>query len=150
MTTNKLRSENFLNVLDATATRLSAESDTPQLDAEVLVAHILKQPRTWLLAHDDTSLNQEQSETLESLLQRLERGEPLPYVIGHWEFFGLDFELTPDVLIPRPETELLVERAIPVVTIFKSTPLYRRYRNRFRLHRYFYCYSRSYRTHSRH
>jgi release factor glutamine methyltransferase len=113
MMTNKLLSENLLNVLDATATRLSTESDTPQLDAEVLVAHILKQPRTWLLAHDDTSLNQEQSETLESLLQRLERGEPLPYAIGHWEFFGLDFELTPDVLIPRPETELLVERAIP-------------------------------------
>ena len=51
--------------------------------------------------------------TLESLVQRLERGEPLPYVLGHWEFFGLDFDLTPDVLIPRPETELLVERAIP-------------------------------------
>ncbi len=47
------------------------------------------------------------------MVQRLERGEPLPYVIGHWEFFGLDFDLTPDVLIPRPETELLVERAIP-------------------------------------
>lgn len=47
------------------------------------------------------------------MVQRLERGEPLPYVLGHWEFFGLDFDLTPEVLIPRPETELLVERAIP-------------------------------------
>ena len=43
---------------------------------------------------------------------RLESGEPLPYVLGQWEFFGLEFEVTPDVLIPRPETELLVERAI--------------------------------------
>ena len=42
----------------------------------------------------------------------MEQGEPLPYVIGQWEFFNLEFEVTPDVLIPRPETELLVERAI--------------------------------------
>ncbi len=111
MTKNKLLSENLLDILDATATRLSADSDTPHLDAEVLVAHILKQPRTWLLAHDDASLNPEQAETLESLIQRLERGEPLPYAIGRWEFFGLDFDLAPDVLIPRPETELLVEHA---------------------------------------
>ena len=112
MTKNRLLSENLLVALDATAIRLSAASDTPQLDSEVLIAHVLDKPRTWLLAHDDTSLNPEQAETLESLIQRLERGEPLPYVIGHWEFFGLDFDLTPDVLIPRPETELLVERAI--------------------------------------
>ena len=47
-----------------------------------------------------------------SLLKRLEGGEPLPYVVGHHEFFGLDFDLTPDVLIPRPETELLVQKAL--------------------------------------
>ena len=43
---------------------------------------------------------------------RLEKGEPFPYVLGHWEFFGMDFDISPDVLIPRPETELLVEKAI--------------------------------------
>jgi release factor glutamine methyltransferase len=113
MTKNKLLAENLRDVLDATATRLSPLSDTPQLDAEVLVAHVLKQPRTWLLAHDDSSFDPTAVPALESLVQRLERGDPLPYVLGHWEFFGLDFDLTPDVLIPRPETELLVERAIP-------------------------------------
>jgi release factor glutamine methyltransferase len=113
MTKNKLLAENLRAVLDATAARLSPLSDTPQLDAEVLAAHILKKPRTWLLAHNDSSFDPNQAEALESLTQRLERGEPLPYVLGHWEFFGLDFDLTPDVLIPRPETELLVERAIP-------------------------------------
>jgi release factor glutamine methyltransferase len=51
-------------------------------------------------------------ESLETLVRRLEGGEAFPYVVGHREFFGIDFELTPDVLIPRPETELLVERAI--------------------------------------
>ncbi len=112
MTKNKLPAENFRNILDATATRLSPLSDTPQLDAEVLIASVLDQPRTWLLAHDDLSFDPKAASVLESLVQRLERGEPLPYVIGHWEFFGLDFDLTPDVLIPRPETELLAERAI--------------------------------------
>jgi release factor glutamine methyltransferase len=112
MTKNNLLATNLRERLDATAARLSPCSDTPQLDAEVLVAHVLDQPRTWLLAHDDSSFDLTAVSTLESLVQRLEGGEPLPYVIGHWEFFGLDFDLTPDVLIPRPETELLVERAI--------------------------------------
>jgi release factor glutamine methyltransferase len=49
---------------------------------------------------------------IEGLIQRSEQGEPLPYILGHWEFFGLDFDLTSDVLIPRPETEVLVERAL--------------------------------------
>ena len=113
MTKNNLLAAHLRERLDATAARLSPLSDTPQLDAEVLVAHVLKQPRTWLLAHDDSSFGPKEIAVLESLIQRLEGGEPLPYVIGHWEFFGLDFDLTPNVLIPRPETELLVERAIP-------------------------------------
>ena len=55
MTKNKLLAENLRDVLDATTARLSPLSDTPQLDAEVLAAHILNKPRTWLLAHDDFS-----------------------------------------------------------------------------------------------
>jgi release factor glutamine methyltransferase len=98
--------------LESTAVRLLPHSDTPQLDAQVLLAHIFDKPRTWILAHPDSSLNVKQSGKLEGLLDQLEQGEPLPYVLGHWEFFGLDFDLTTDVLIPRPETELLVERAI--------------------------------------
>src|ERR1700690_3577177 len=112
MTKNKLLAENLREMLDATATRLSALSDTPQLDAEVLLAHVLNQPRTWLIAHDDSSFDPQTESILKNLIQRLELDEPLPYVLGHWEFFGLDFDITPDVLIPRPETELLVERAI--------------------------------------
>jgi release factor glutamine methyltransferase len=110
---NKLQSANLRELLDATATRLSPLSDTPQLDAEVLAAHVLNKERTWLLAHDDASFDPQTLSALENSIQRLEDGEPLPYVLGHWEFFGLDFDITPDVLIPRPETELLVERAIP-------------------------------------
>ena len=99
-------------LLDDIRRRLSPFSETPGLDARVLVAHILKRTRTWVLAHPQASLKAGQANQLETALRRLETGEPLPYVLGHWEFYGLDFQITPDVLIPRPETELLVEQVI--------------------------------------
>ncbi|HUE97636.1 MAG TPA: peptide chain release factor N(5)-glutamine methyltransferase [Anaerolineales bacterium] len=92
--------------------RLTPVSDTPALDASVLIGHILNKPRTWVRAHPALTLTTEQQIQLDDSLARLERGESFPYVLGHWEFFGLEFDITPDVLIPRPETELLVERAI--------------------------------------
>jgi release factor glutamine methyltransferase len=91
---------------------LTLLSDTPALDASVLLAHILNQPRTWVVAHAELRLTPEQQKLLDDSLMRLEGGEPFPYVLGEWEFFGLKFDVTPNVLIPRPETELLVERAI--------------------------------------
>lgn len=92
--------------------RLGAVSDTPALDASVLLARIVGRPRSWVLAHPELTLTNEQQNQLNESLARLENGEPFPYVLGRWEFFGLEFEVTPDVLIPRPETELLVEKAI--------------------------------------
>ncbi len=88
------------------------ESDTASLDAQVLLASILNRSRTWVLAHPEANLDSSQQVALDQALSRLGAGTPLPYVLGHWEFFGLDFDLTPDVLIPRPETEMLVELAL--------------------------------------
>jgi len=99
-------------LLASTVSRLATFSESPQLDAQVLLAHILGRPRTWVLAHPEAPTDDSQVERLKVLLQRLEQGEPLPYAIGHHEFFGLDFDITPDVLIPRPETELLVQNAL--------------------------------------
>jgi release factor glutamine methyltransferase len=99
-------------LLSEIANRLAVISDTPALDASVLVAHILGKPRTWVAAHPELTLTPPQQKELDDSLVQLESGESFPYVLGHWEFFGLDFEVTPDVLIPRPETELLVEKAI--------------------------------------
>jgi release factor glutamine methyltransferase len=99
-------------ILTQISDRVSRLSETPVLDAQVLVANILEKPRSWVMAHPDAQLDDRQYNKTIQDLNRLENGEPLPYVIGHWEFFGLDFYLTPDVLIPRPETELLVEHAI--------------------------------------
>lgn len=92
--------------------RLTALSDTPYLDAQVLLSHILGQRRSWILAHPDPTLTAAQRQNLTRALHCLESGTPLPYVLGRWEFYKLDFTLTPHVLIPRPETELLVEKAI--------------------------------------
>ena len=100
------------NILEELAVRLAGLSDTPSLDAQVLLAQILDRPRAWVLAHPEIELTLLHKSDLEAALKRLEAGEPLPYMLGHWEFFGLDFIVTPDVLIPRPETELLVETAL--------------------------------------
>jgi release factor glutamine methyltransferase len=92
--------------------RLAAVSETASLDAQLLLAHILEKERAWVLAYPEYKLSFEDSQVLKTLLKRLEGGEPLPYILGQWEFFGLKFHLTHDVLIPRPETELLVGEAI--------------------------------------
>ncbi len=91
---------------------LHRRSETAWLDAHTLLSHLVGKPHAWVLAHPEVLLTAQQEQTLEGYLKRLETGEPLPYLLGHWEFFGLDFQITPDVLIPRPETELLVEEAL--------------------------------------
>ena len=101
-----------VSLLSDIADRLASLSDTPALDASVLLANIVHKPRTWVVAHPELKLSTEQQKQLNDSLTRLENGESFPYVLGRWEFFGMDFDITPDVLIPRPETELLVERAI--------------------------------------
>jgi release factor glutamine methyltransferase len=100
------------SLLSDTVDALAPISDTPALDASVLIAHVLHKPRTWVMAHPELVLTAEQQTQLDDSLSRLQGGESFPYVLGHWEFFGLEFDVTSDVLIPRPETELLVEKAI--------------------------------------
>jgi len=86
--------------------------DTPALEAQLLLGSVLNQSRTAILTHLERPLTAEQLDQLEALLNRRLRGEPLPYILGHWEFFGQDLLVNPAVLIPRPETELLVEQAL--------------------------------------
>lgn len=87
-------------------------TDTPGLDAQVLLAHIIKKDKSWLHTHPEYELSPNETLALAKALAQLSAGVPLPYVIGEWEFYCLKFKVTPDVLIPRPETELLVETAI--------------------------------------
>lgn len=87
----------------------NAGCDTPALDVELLAAKILGLDRTRLLMEPERLLTQSQQEKFHSLVQRRRRREPLPYILREWEFFGLTLEITPAVLILRPETETLVE-----------------------------------------
>lgn len=89
---------------------ISQWSRTP--DLQVLLAHVSGKNRAWVLAHPEAVLSPEQEQTFLALKARYEAGEPLPYVLGNWEFYGLDFNVSPDVLIPRPETELLIDSAL--------------------------------------
>jgi release factor glutamine methyltransferase len=98
--------------LSETARALAPYSDSATLDAQTLLAHLSRHPRSWLLGHPEAPLNETILARLDAAVERLTGGEPLPYVLGEWEFYGLSFCISPAVLIPRPETELLVERAI--------------------------------------
>ncbi|MFQ6058838.1 MAG: peptide chain release factor N(5)-glutamine methyltransferase [Anaerolineae bacterium] len=96
----------------AVATLTGAGIKEPRLDGEVLLAHTLGLTRAQLYARLDWQLNPEDGRRYEALIARRAEHEPLAYIVGHREFYGLDFLVDRRVLIPRPETELLVERAI--------------------------------------
>ena len=86
-----------------------------RLDAQLLLLHVLVRPdhdRAWLLTHDDDPLPPDQATAFERLVQRRAAGEPLAYLVGHKEFFGLELAVDPRVLVPRPDTETLVDWAL--------------------------------------
>lgn len=89
--------------------------DSSRLDAEVLLAHCLGMERVGLYVNSYRDLDPDAGQWYFSLVERRGRGEPVAYITGVKEFMGLDFTVTPDVLIPRPETELLVEAALAAV-----------------------------------
>lgn len=93
----------------------AAGCDTPRLDAELLLAHICRRDRAWLYAHLTDPLPHHIPPAFETVLCRREAREPVAYIIGKRAFFGLDFYVTPAVLIPRPESELLVSLALDLL-----------------------------------
>ena len=91
---------------------LAASSPTPRLDAEVLMMHACGIGRSELITRHDAALTDVQQNRLEGLLVRRKRGEPVAYITGTREFWSMELGVTPGTLIPRPETELLVEKAL--------------------------------------
>lgn len=81
-------------------------------DAQVLLGHVLGVSRAWLVAHDRDAVDDSTADAFRHLVLRRREGEPVAYLLGKREFHGLDFRVTPDVLIPRPETETLVDAAL--------------------------------------
>jgi len=89
-----------------------AGGESPRADAEILLAHVLERPRSYLLAWPERALSPQQWEAFQALVERRACGEPVAYLIGSRGFFGLELAVSSAVLIPRPETELLVEAAL--------------------------------------
>lgn len=87
-----------------------------RLDAETLLLHLIGKNKAWLMAHADDDFAGCSAIRYASLLERRRKGEPIQYITGETEFYGLPFRVTPDVLIPRPETELLVEQCLALAT----------------------------------
>jgi release factor glutamine methyltransferase len=90
-------------------------SGVERLDAQLLLSHLLARPRSWLLAHDDEVLEPAVADACAVLLQRRANGEPLAYLVGEREFHGLRLRVTPAVLVPRPDTETLVDWALELL-----------------------------------
>lgn len=101
-----------LTIKEGAAILRDANVKDARREAASLLADLLERDRGFLIAHSNDFLPDRQYRTFRDLIARRARGEPLQYITGHREFFGLDFEVSPAVLIPRPETELIVEAAI--------------------------------------
>jgi release factor glutamine methyltransferase len=111
--------ENSLTIADAlreAAARLRVVGLTePRREAGSLLSHALGRDRTFLIMHADEALTASQAKDFRAYVERRAAGEPFQYIAGRQEFYGLEFEVGPEVLIPRPETELLVEKALELL-----------------------------------
>ena len=101
-----------MSIAELLATNLLANSTTPQIDVELLLTFALNQPRSFLYAHSEYELTKEQEKIFGILFNRRVNGEPIAYILGKKEFWSLELTVNQSVLIPRPETELLVEVAL--------------------------------------
>ncbi len=104
----------------ATQRLKEAEIDTAHLDAQVILAHVLGVDRSWLFAHYEIELSTKQADRFTDLIARRIRQEPTAYLVGHKEFYGLDLLVDRRVLIPRPETELLVDEVLTEIDLHNA------------------------------
>lgn len=111
------RALQMLVVQDAHRLAAAQANASARLEIHSLLQHVLGVPRAYLLAHPERVLNEAEHARYDALLQRRLLGEPLAYILGEREFFGLNFKVTPATLIPRADTELLVELALQRVPI---------------------------------
>lgn len=117
--------ENFsVKDLIAEAAQILTRAGVPQARREAmsLIEYVCARDRTFILTHPEAQLTHSDVGRLRELIEQRAAGKPLQYITGHQEFYGLDFEVTPDVLIPRPETELLVETALALLDETSKTP----------------------------
>lgn len=95
----------------------------PPHEQQLILAHILKKSREYVLTYPEIRLKKSQKLRFGELLRRRKNHEPLAYILGHKDFYGLEFKVTPDTLIPRPETEMLIEEGFGVLSKVLSSTL---------------------------
>ncbi len=100
--------------------QLSSRAPSPAKDAEWMLRHVLGRDKAWLLTHGDEGVEDGPAQEYAALIKRRATGEPMQYIVGECEFFGMPFRVTPDVLIPRPETEHLVEKVVELAAGFSE------------------------------
>ncbi len=105
----------IFDALEDAKTRFTPVSSSASLDAQLLLAHCLGQSRAYVLAHKDQKLTPEQHASYESLVTRREQSEPIAYILGKRPFYDRELSVSPAVLIPRPETEHLIEAALEFI-----------------------------------
>jgi release factor glutamine methyltransferase len=108
-------STTITELLRTSEQRLNTVCDSPRLDSELLLASVLNKPRSYLFTWPDQSLTDEQENRFLALLERRTSGEPLAYILGNREFWSMPLKVSPGTLIPRPDTELLVEQALQLL-----------------------------------
>ena len=124
----------IINVLlfasDKLVCSIHLDAITAKLEAQLLLQHALNVNRAWLIAHDSDTLPANTLAQFEALLNRRLNGEPIAYILGYREFFGLQLKVSADTLIPRPDTETLVEAALGKIPQYssKSSPSFPRKR----------------------
>jgi release factor glutamine methyltransferase len=109
--------DSIQDALEQAAQLLSANSDSAALDAEVLLCSILQKGRSYLRTWPDKALDDQCTELFWAAVTKRQQGLPVAYITGHREFWSRDFQVTPDVLIPRPDTELLIECALKLIPV---------------------------------
>ncbi len=108
-----MKSRNVLEILNwATALFKSTQIENPKLNAEQIISHVLDVKRLELYLHSSDIISEDEIKEIQSLIDRRRKGEPLQYILGETEFYGYRIFINKNVLIPRPETELLVEKII--------------------------------------
>ena len=103
---------NYCGLLDDATQQLYELSDTPRIDAEVLLQHVIGQPLAWLIAHGESSATNEHIKDFYKLVKQRCNGEPVAYILTYRDFWTLRLKVNQHVLIPRPDTEVLVEQAL--------------------------------------
>ncbi|WP_020167462.1 MULTISPECIES: peptide chain release factor N(5)-glutamine methyltransferase [Methylotenera] len=111
-----MQSNTIIQLIQSSQTELNIHLNLnlqeAKFEAQLLLLHVLNKDRSWLIAHENEIVQADTDEKFQTLLNRRLNGEPIAYILGYREFYGLHLKVTPDTLIPRPDTETLVEAAL--------------------------------------